>query len=116
MKGKTIYKMTLEQAIEFLADVPEVTRRAMFGGQTFYSEGRVFAIYVDNDLYLKGDISSVPYYESQGGEPFTYLTEKGPASMRYYRFPSLETLSDNIETALQVAHRAPMPKARKPKI
>jgi DNA transformation protein and related proteins len=104
--------MTISEALELLESVPGLTYRAMFGGYGFYSEGRIFALMDEDSIYLKGDAQSVPDYLDAGAEAFVYLSSKGPASMKYYRFPSNEALMEHLDSALETAHRAPLPKSK----
>lgn len=105
--------MTIEEAKSELKDVPGLTSRAMFGGHGLYSEGRIFAVLIDGDIYLKADKEVVDEYQEAGGQPFTYISHNGPASMNYYRFPTPAALNEYLQTALDVAARAPFPKKRK---
>lgn len=107
--------MTLQEAQELFNTVPGLTLRAMFGGHSFYSEGRIFAIHHEGDVYLKGDDQSIPDYLESGGEIFTYLGSKGVATMKYFKFPSNKILLANLDAALETAQRAPMPKPKPPK-
>jgi DNA transformation protein and related proteins len=106
----------LDKALVLFQVVPSVTTRKMFGGVSIYSEGRIFAVLDDNSIYLKADDAVIPEYEASGGQPFTFIGANGVASMKYYRFPSDEVMLEHLSTALMVAHRAPMPKVRKPRI
>jgi DNA transformation protein and related proteins len=108
--------LEIKEALEFLASAPGLTQRAMFGGFSFYSEGRIFAILHEGDIYLKGDTHSISGYEEAGAEMFTYIGMNGPSSMKYFKFSDAERTKEFIPTALEVAHRAPMPKPKKPKI
>jgi DNA transformation protein and related proteins len=108
--------MSLQEALELLNLAPGLTHRAMFGGFGFYSEGRIFGIMDEGIIYLKGDDKTVPHYEEKGGEPFTYLGANGPASMKYYKFPTTEITIQHLSVALEVAHRAPLPKPKRPRL
>lgn len=105
--------MTIDEAKQKLAHVPELTTRAMFGGHGIYSGGRIFAILVEGEIHLKSDPTVLDEYLEAGGEPFTYLSHNGPAQISYYRFPSAEILLSLVETAIDVAKRASLPKKRK---
>lgn len=107
--------MTISEALELLESVPGLTHRAMFGGYGFYSEGRIFALMDEGSIYLKGDDLSIPVYLDAGAESFVYLSSKGPASMKYYRFPSNEALMEHLYMALATAQRAPVPKVKRRK-
>ncbi len=107
--------MTIQEANELLKDVPEYSHRAMFGGYGLYSNGRVFALFDDGFVFLKGDAISGPLYEESGGEQFSYISKNGPMSMKYWRFPTNEILLEHVENALETVQRAPAPKPKKPK-
>jgi DNA transformation protein and related proteins len=105
--------VTIDEARQQLAHVPELTTRAMFGGHGIYSGGRIFAILVDGEIHLKSDPAVLDDYLEAGGEPFTYLSKDGPAQIKYYRFSDKKTLLSFVETAIEVGKRAPLPKKRK---
>jgi TfoX/Sxy family transcriptional regulator of competence genes len=107
--------VTKEDAAELLASVPGLTQRAMFGGISFYSEGKIFAIWHDDALFLKGDDKSIPDFLESGAEPFTYLSDRGLMTMRYYRFPTSTLLLEHLDAALETAKRTPEKKPRSPK-
>ena len=107
--------MTVEEAAKLLGDVPTYSHKAMFGGHALYSNGRVFALFDDGFVFLKGDAISAPLYEESGGIQFTYLSKNGPMTMKYWRFPTNQILLDHVQDALDTVERAPMPKPKKPK-
>ena len=72
-----------------LSGLGPVTIRNMFGGAGVYADGVMFAILVDDVLYLKADESSQRAFESEGMGPFTYRPAgKGPVAMRYWEVPA----------------------------
>ena len=102
--------------LEQLGQVRPVTSRPMFGGLTFFAEGRAFALAADDVLYFKVDGANRPDFEAAGMGPF--LPFGDPAKpMQYYELPA-EVLEDVDELArwmakaVAVAARA-KPKARK---
>ncbi len=107
--------MTIDEAAKLLADVPEYSHGAMFGGYGLYSNARVFALFDDGHVWLKGDAISTPLYEESGGIQFGYMSKNGPMTMKYWRFPSNQILLDHIQDALDTVARAPTPKPKKPK-
>ena len=56
---------------ELLSGVGQVTIRNMFGGAGAYADGVMFAIVVDDVLYLKADEVSQRTFEAEGMRPFT---------------------------------------------
>ncbi|MEI7984339.1 MAG: TfoX/Sxy family protein [Armatimonadota bacterium] len=107
--------MTIEEANKLLKDVPNYSHRAMFGGHGLYSNGRVFALFDDGHIFLKGDAISAPIYEESGGIQFSYISNNGPMSMKYWRFLTNEILLENVDNALETVQRSPAPKPKKPK-
>ena len=107
--------MTVDEAAKLLADVPEYSQRAMFGGYGLYSNGRVFAIMDEGLIYLKGDAISAPLYEESEGIQFGYMSKNGPMTMKYWRFASNDILLEHVQDALDTVQRAPAPKPKKPK-
>ncbi len=64
---------------EFLAHVLElmqpwapVAARRMFGGHGLYRDERMFALIVDDTLYLKTDAETRARFETAGSRPFIY--------------------------------------------
>ncbi len=73
---------------ELLAAFGPVTIRNMFGGAGVYADGVMFAILVDDTLYLKTDATSMRAFEREGMGPFTYVpTGKQPVAMPYWEAP-----------------------------
>lgn len=81
----------------------------MFGGISLYSEGRIFALIADGELYLKEDNISEPVYDAAGSQPFVYFKDQKPHVIRYWTFAS-EKWQEFIPFALEMAHLAPVPK------
>ena len=73
---------------EQLAVIGPVQIRSMFGGAGVFKDGRMFALIADAQLYFKADPSTVPRFEAEAMEPFTYETRSGRRSvMSYWRVP-----------------------------
>lgn len=65
-----------------------VQARAMFGGHGLYRDGLMFALVLDDRLYLKADDANQGAFEAHGLPPFTYVTKDGKAgSLRYHEAP-----------------------------
>lgn len=105
--------------LDQLSQVAPVTTRPMFGGLTFFHEGRAFALIAEERLYFKVDDGNRGDFEAKGTGPF--LPFGDPAKpMAYYELPEeiLEDLDDlNIwmGKALQVAARAAKPRKPRPR-
>ena len=73
---------------DLLADFGPVSIRNMFGGAGIYADGVMFAILVDDTLYLKTDDLSARAFESEGMGPFTYKPAgKKRVAMPYWEAP-----------------------------
>ena len=92
---------------ELLADFGPVTIRNMFGGAGVYADGVMFAILVDDTLYLKTDEASTRAFESEGMGPFTYAPAgKKRVAMPYWEVPPrLLEESEELVAWAREAHR-----------
>lgn len=96
-------------ALDLLGQVAPVTCRPMFGGLTFFHEGRAFALADDDRLYLKVDGHNREAFEAAGSGPF--LPSGDPARpMAYWEVPAEaledpEALAPWVEGALAAARR-----------
>lgn len=79
-----------EHVRELLASVPDLRFRKMFGGAGVYSGERIFALIVDDQLYIKADALSRDAFEAAGSSPFSYDPGGGrkPTVMSYWRLPA----------------------------
>jgi DNA transformation protein len=74
--------------IELAQPTARVVARAMFGGHGLYADGIIFAIVVDDTLYLKTDGDNRAEFAAQGLEPFVYAGRNGDrTAMSYHRAP-----------------------------
>ena len=92
-----------------------VTTRAMMGGHTLYSEGKVFAIAENDELWFKGSDELASWYMSRGSKKFSYMKEGKPQGMNYFLVPedvieNRESLKEWLDVALSVAT---LPKKKK---
>ncbi len=73
---------------EQLQDFGTVSVRRMFGGAGIFRDGLMFALIVDEILYLKADAVSQGEFEALGLPPFTYGAKGGKRTvMAYWRAP-----------------------------
>ncbi|MCQ8782552.1 TfoX/Sxy family protein [Mangrovibrevibacter kandeliae] len=73
---------------EVFASLGAITIRRMFGGQGIYASGRIVALVIRGDLYLKSDEEAAPLYEAAGSRAWTYTRPgRAPVTMPYYRCP-----------------------------
>ena len=105
--------------LEQMGQIRPVTTRPMFGGLTFFAEGRAFALADDGVVYFKVDDSNRPDFEAAGMGPF--LPFGDPAKpMQYYEVPA-DVLEDSEQLgawmvkAIAVAARAKAKAKPKPK-
>ncbi|HJV48279.1 MAG TPA: TfoX/Sxy family protein [Geothrix sp.] len=103
--------------LEQLGQIRPVTTRPMFGGMTFFFEGRAFALVAEDTLYFKVDDSNRPDFVAAGMGPFLPFGDPDKP-MQYYQLPE-EVLEDPdalavwMTRAIAVAARAKA--KRKPK-
>ena len=94
----------IESVRELLAFAPGLDIRKMFGGAGVSSDGMMFAILDDDELWLKADDESRPLFESNGLEQFTYPTKSGERmAMAYWRAPA-EVWDDEDAARLWTRH------------
>jgi len=78
--------------LEQLGQVRPITTRPMFGGLTFFAEGRAFALVAEETLYFKVDDSNRPDFVAAGMGPFLPFGDP-EKPMQYYQLPE-EVLED----------------------
>lgn len=78
--------------------------RRMFGGFGIYHQGLMFALIVNETLYLKADEISSPAFEQLGLAPFEYDRHGKTIRMSYYQAP--EEIFEDFEAATEWAKRA----------
>ncbi len=101
--------------LEQLGQIRPITTRPMFGGLTFFAEGRAFALADDGVIYFKVDDSNRPDFVVAGKGPFLPFGDPDKP-MQYYELPEEvledpEALSQWMAKAIAVALKA-KPKAR----
>ena len=89
---------------ELLEDWAPVSARRMFGGHGLYHEGLMFAIVMDQRLYLKADEVNRPDFEALGLGPFTYAMKGKDVALSYWAAP--DAIFDASEEAVQWAQSA----------
>jgi len=62
----------------------QITARAMMGGYTLYSEGKVFAIVEGEQLWFKGSDTLALWYLDRGSKKFSYMKEGKEQRMNYF--------------------------------
>jgi len=76
----------IEFLIEQLSPLGEITTRRLFGGNSLYCDGIVFAVVANDTLYLKADDGNRSEFESSGLEPLHPFGD-ATKSMQYYEAP-----------------------------
>lgn len=71
-----------------MAGLGPVSARRMFGGFGLYLQGLMFALIVDDQLYLKADDESLGDFLRAGSRPFTYQSRGREVALRYYEAPA----------------------------
>lgn len=83
--------------LEQLTLLGPVSARRMFGGHGLYIDGLMFAIVVDDRLYLKADAETRPQFMAKSLPPFTYQrADQRAVSVAYFEAPP-EVFDDKTE-------------------
>ena len=90
---------------ELMAPLGTISIRSMFGGASIYSDGLIFGLILDDIFFLKADASTIPAFEAEGMQPFSYGTKLGKHVLTsYWRMP--ERLFDETDEMLDWARKA----------
>jgi DNA transformation protein and related proteins len=90
---------------DLLSEFGPVSIRNMLSGAGIYADGVMFAILVDDTLYLKADALSARDFAAEGKGPFTYRPKgRPPVAMSCWEVP--ERLLDDPEELVTWARRA----------
>ena len=91
---------------DLLGDLSGISSKAMFGGYAVYKDGKIFAIIVDGELYLKGRKETEDFFASHKSHQFTYSKKYGKTyTMNYWLTPeevyeNRDTFAEWLEMAL----------------
>ena len=99
--------------LEQLGQIRPITTRPMFGGLTFFAEGRAFALADDGVIYFKVDDSNRPDFVTAGKGPFLPFGDPDKP-MQYYELPE-EVLEDPDALAQWMAKAIAVAMKAKPK-
>jgi DNA transformation protein and related proteins len=108
--------------IDLFADFGPVTIRRMFSGYGISADGINFALALRAGLYFRADDATIPQFEAEGSQPFSYQTRAKTVTVNSYwqlparLFDDTEDLCVWARAALAAAQRAALrkrPKARK---
>ena len=105
---------------EALAPLGVVSSRPMMGGATLYCDGTIFAIVIEDGLWLKADKHSDEEWDAADCARFTYEMSGRTGSMNYRRAPAdvyddADELRRWAALAVEAGSRAPPRKPRKAK-
>ena len=102
-------------AADLLAPLGPVALKRMFGGAGFYLDGLMFAIVIDDTLYLCADDELRAAFTEEGTGPFTY-TAKGRevAVRRFHEVPGrlLDDGDELLDWARKALRAAAIPAAK----
>ncbi|MFN3616403.1 MAG: TfoX/Sxy family DNA transformation protein [Aquabacterium sp.] len=77
-----------QHMVDLMRAFGSVQARAMFGGHGLYRDGLMFALLLDERLYLKVDDDNQAAFDAHGLRPFTYVTKDGKTGrLRYHEAP-----------------------------
>lgn len=82
-----------------------ISSKSMFGGYGVYKDGKIFAIIVDGELYLKGQKETEDFFKSHKSQKFTYSKKNVKVyEMNYWFVPeevyeNRDSFSEWIEMA-----------------
>ena len=102
--------------LEQMAEVGPVSARRMFGGHGLYIDGLMFALIVDDRLYLKADAETQVRFTAKSLPPFTYMRAgRNAVSVGYFEAPS-EVFDERAEMRdwARLAHAAALRAKAKP--
>lgn len=87
MPGRDVRSGFVALVVDILQPLGGVSARRMFGGYGIFRDGLMFALVVDDRLYLKSDRASRTRFEARGLEPFVYHRQGRPTVMGYHQAP-----------------------------
>lgn len=103
---------------DLFAPVGPISIKRMFGGAGVFTQGVMFALIADEQIYLKVDEENEAIFLEAGCEAFTYTTKKGVKGVMSFRLMPDECYDDPdllegwATTAIEAAFRND---AKKPK-
>ena len=105
--------------IDLFADFGPVTIRRMFSGFGISADGTNFALALRGGLYFRADDQTIPWFETEGSQPFQYQTRTKTVTVgSYWQLPERlyddpEELTGWARAALAAAQRAALSKRAK---
>jgi DNA transformation protein len=91
---------------DLFAGIPRLAVRRMFGGQGIFAADLMFAISIDDVIYIKTDAAMKEELAALGSSPFVYALRKTPGEREtgYWRLP--ESALDDPDEASAWGKRA----------
>lgn len=94
-----------EHVADLFARFGEIKLKSMFGGAGIYHKDQMFALMMDDRVYLKGGDEMRAAFEKLGVKPFVITNSKGErVATSYYEMP--EHLLDDPDEVVVWARRA----------
>ncbi len=107
--------------IDLFSGFGPVTIRRMFSGYGISADGINFALALRAGLYFRADEATIPQFEAEGSQPFSYQTRAKTVTVNSYwqlparLFDDSEELPQWARAALAAAQRAKVKKRPKKK-
>jgi DNA transformation protein and related proteins len=80
--------------MEAMEPIGGVSMRKMMGGATLYLDGTIFAILIDDGLWLKSDSEADAIWDAEGCEKFSVTFRDGKVDVMNYRRAPLDVYDD----------------------
>ena len=102
--------------IDLFSGFGPVTIRKMFSGFGISADGTNFAMALRGGLYLRADEQTIPRFEAEGSEPFSYQTRAKTVTVNsYWQLPERlyddpDDLTEWARASLAAAQRAALRK------
>ncbi|WP_170113390.1 TfoX/Sxy family protein [Ahniella affigens] len=93
--------------------MPALSLRRMFGGVGVFHDGQMFALSIEEQVYLKADADTEGVFQAKGLRPFTYEAKGKAMVIRYYELDA-EAFEDPavLKYWVQLAMGAALRKAK----
>lgn len=85
---------------DVLKDIRGITSKSMFGGWGIYKDGKIIAIIVEGELYLKETNQNKQYFEYIKSHKFSYDRQGKRVEMAYWLVP--EEILENREEIVEL--------------
>ena len=94
----------VDYVVGLMADWAPVSARRMFGGYGLCREGLMFALIVDDELFIKTDAENLARLERAGSRPFVYRNTNRTVQLSYWSAPpaSLDSPAEMGEWSIRL--------------